>query len=104
MVLGAHFLLLAFFENFNFWTTLFSKMTSNFWRLLLKSMQIFQRLSNGRYESQGEVAFKPNALSSEEWIIWSLEDRAITTFPKSVGGGGGGGILEKMTSFLKGGH
>ena len=30
MILGAHFLLLTFFENFNFWTTLFSKMKSNF--------------------------------------------------------------------------
>ena len=26
------FLLLSFFENFNFWTTLFSKMVPNFWR------------------------------------------------------------------------
>ena len=33
--LGAHFLLLIFFENSNFQTILFSKMTSNFWRLLL---------------------------------------------------------------------
>ena len=30
MILGAHFLLLKFFENFNFETTLFPKMTSNF--------------------------------------------------------------------------
>ena len=30
MILGAHFLLLTFFENFNFLTTLFPKMTSNF--------------------------------------------------------------------------
>ena len=39
MILGAHFLLLTFFENFNFQTTLFSKMTSNFWRLLLNWAQ-----------------------------------------------------------------
>jgi hypothetical protein len=30
MILEAHFLLLTFFENFNFWSTLFSKMTSMF--------------------------------------------------------------------------
>ena len=39
MILGAHLLLLTFFENFNFWTTLFPKMTSNFWRLLLNWVQ-----------------------------------------------------------------
>ena len=39
MILGAHFLLLTFFENFTFYTTLFSKMTSNFWQLLLNWMQ-----------------------------------------------------------------
>ena len=38
-ILGAHILLLTFFENFNFWTTLFSKMKSNFWRLLLNWRQ-----------------------------------------------------------------
>ena len=29
--LGACFLFLSFFENFNFWTTLFTKMVPNFW-------------------------------------------------------------------------
>ena len=33
IVLGADFLLLTFFENFNLHSTLFSKMTSNFWQL-----------------------------------------------------------------------
>ena len=37
MILGAHFLLLTFFENFQ--TTLFPKMTSNFWQLLLNWVQ-----------------------------------------------------------------
>ena len=39
IILGAHFLLLTFLENFNFQTTLFSKMTSNFWRHLLNWTQ-----------------------------------------------------------------
>ena len=39
LILGAHLLLLTFFGNFNFWTTLFSKMMSNFWRLLLNWTQ-----------------------------------------------------------------
>ena len=39
MILGAHFLLLKFFENFNFSTTLFPKMTSIFWWLLLNWAQ-----------------------------------------------------------------
>ena len=42
LILGAHLLLLTFFGNFNFWTTLFSKMTSNFWRLT----QLNARLKN----------------------------------------------------------
>ena len=33
--LRSNFLLLTFFENFNLETTLCSKMTSNFWQLLL---------------------------------------------------------------------
>ena len=39
LILGAHLLLLTFFGTFIFWTTSFSKMTFNFWRLLLKWMQ-----------------------------------------------------------------
>ena len=34
------FLLLSFFENFNFWTTLFSKMVPNFWRSLWTSLKV----------------------------------------------------------------
>ena len=33
------FLLLKFFENFNFWTTLFSKMVPNFWRSVWTSVR-----------------------------------------------------------------
>jgi len=32
-------LLLSFFENFNFWTTLFSKMVPNFWRSMWASVK-----------------------------------------------------------------
>ena len=34
------FLLLSFFENFNFWTTLFSKMVPNFWRSVWTSVKV----------------------------------------------------------------
>ena len=34
------FLLLSFFENFNFWTPLFSKMVPNFWRSLWTSLKV----------------------------------------------------------------
>jgi len=34
------FLLLSFFENFNFWTTLFSKMVPNFWRSVWASVKV----------------------------------------------------------------
>ena len=34
------FLLLSFFKNFNFWTTLFYKMVPNFWRSLCKSVKV----------------------------------------------------------------
>ena len=37
--LGAHFLLLTFFDNFNFESTLFSKMEAVFWRNLHKCTQ-----------------------------------------------------------------
>ena len=36
MSLGAHFLLLTFFDNINFWITLFSKMMPNFWQLAIR--------------------------------------------------------------------
>ena len=41
VILGAIFLLLTFFENFNFQTSLFSKITANFWQLLLNFPQDF---------------------------------------------------------------
>ena len=34
------FLLMSFFENFNFWTTLFSKMVSNFWQSVWTSVKV----------------------------------------------------------------
>ena len=34
------FLLLSFFENLNFWTTLFSKMVPNFWRSVWTSGKV----------------------------------------------------------------
>ena len=39
MNLGAPFLLLTLSDNFNFWSTLFSKMMLNFWRLATMSIQ-----------------------------------------------------------------
>ena len=38
--LGAGFLLLTFFKNFYFWTTLFSNMGPNFWRSVWKSVKV----------------------------------------------------------------
>ena len=38
--LGEVFFLLSFFKNFNFWTTLFSKMGPNFWRSVWTSMKV----------------------------------------------------------------
>ena len=34
------FLLFLFFDNFNFWTTLFSKMVPNFWRSMWTSVKV----------------------------------------------------------------
>ena len=39
-VLKKVFLLLSSFENFNFWTTLFSKMVPNFWRSVWTSVKV----------------------------------------------------------------
>ena len=41
--LGAHFLLLSFFGNFNFWSTLFTKIMLIFWLIDLGRMLIWQK-------------------------------------------------------------
>ena len=43
MNLGAHFLLLTFFDNINFWIPLFSKMISNFCQLASTGIPRFPR-------------------------------------------------------------
>ena len=49
MILGAHFLLLTFLENFNSYTTLFPKMTSNFLWLLLNWAQDLNTFEGAGY-------------------------------------------------------
>ena len=38
------FLLLSFFENFNFWTTLFSKIVPNFWQSVWTSVKVKSKI------------------------------------------------------------
>ena len=42
--LGTHFLFLTFFDNFNFYSTLFSEMEAVFWRKLHKCTQGLKKI------------------------------------------------------------
>ena len=56
IILEEHFFLLTFFKYFDFGTTLFSKMTFNFWQLLLKNFLMGWLLVLGLKEDLVECA------------------------------------------------
>ena len=70
IILGAHFLLLTFFEKFNFYSTLLSKMTSTFWRLRSSSkLLISKKYCHGIYP----LVYALNVLFRRlSWIITTL--------------------------------
>ena len=82
MILGAHFLLLTFFENFQ--TTLFPKMTSNFWQLLLNWAQDLQNFLRGWLLAlglkKGLVEYATACIKSVVILVLSVQIYSVSKF------------------------
>ena len=90
IILGAHFSLLTFFEKFNFYSTLFSKMTSTFWRLRSSSKLL---ISKKYYHGIYPLVYALNVLEDhcEPSQLWSITT-LVTLLPMPC-------FLNKGTTF-----